>query len=242
MENNNSRRENDAQHVPFVDWLKITFVYCLVPVALFISAGDFQWVNAWIFSIAIVIAGVGGRIWAEKKHPGIVEERLSSIKIDKSNIKVWDKILAPLMAFSIGFPLPIIAGLDHRFMWSPIFSFWLSLMGFIFIISGYLFAVWALAENKFFSTVVRIQSERGHSVCDSGPYRMVRHPGYAGNVFALFGIVLFLNSIWALIPTLFALMITIMRTEKEDQTLKEELPGYADYAQRVHYKLFIGIY
>ena len=238
----NNRKASDTQYVSFSDWSKITFVYCLIPVSLFISAGDLKWINAWIFSIAILIAGVGGRIWAEKKHPGIVKERLSAIKVKESNIKYWDKILAPLMAFSIGFPLPIIAGLDHRFMWSPVFSTWLNLIGFCLIISGYLFAVWALAENKFFSTVVRIQPERGHSVCDTGPYRIVRHPGYAGNIIALFGIVFFLNSLWALVPASFALIITIIRTNKEDQVLKEELPGYSDYMQRVHYKLVFGIY
>ncbi|TNE81249.1 MAG: isoprenylcysteine carboxylmethyltransferase family protein, partial [Gammaproteobacteria bacterium] len=149
---------------------------------------------------------------------------------------------APLMALSIGFPLVIVAGLDHRYHWSPEFPLWLIAVGFILISLGYAFATWALAENHFFSSVVRIQTDRGHVVCDSGPYRFVRHPGYAGNVLALFGIVLALGSTWTLIPAIAATIIAVIRTALEDQTLQQELPGYADYAQRVRYRLIPGVY
>ncbi|MGD8577364.1 MAG: isoprenylcysteine carboxylmethyltransferase family protein, partial [Thiohalophilus sp.] len=107
---------------------------------------------------------------------------------------------------------------------------------------GYAFAAWALAENRFFSSVVRIQVDRGHVVCDSGPYRVVRHPGYAGNILPLFGIVLALGSLWTLIPAAVALIITVIRTILEDQTLQDELPGYREYARRVRFRLIPGIY
>jgi protein-S-isoprenylcysteine O-methyltransferase Ste14 len=97
-------------------------------------------------------------------------------------------------------------------------------------------------ENRFFSSVVRIQTDRGHVVCDTGPYRFVRHPGYAGIIFPLFGIVLALGSIWTLIPAAVASIITVIRTVLEDRTLQEELPGYRDYARRVRYRLIPGIY
>jgi protein-S-isoprenylcysteine O-methyltransferase Ste14 len=99
-----------------------------------------------------------------------------------------------------------------------------------------------LAENRFFSTVVRIQTDRGHAVCDSGPYRIVRHPGYAGSLPPLLGIVLALGSVWTLIPAAMALIISVIRTALEDRTLQEELPGYRDYARRVRYRLIPGIY
>jgi protein-S-isoprenylcysteine O-methyltransferase Ste14 len=136
----------------------------------------------------------------------------------------------------------IVAGLDHRYNWSPEFPLWLNVMGFILISLGYAFAAWALAENRFFSSVVRIQTERGHVVCDTGPYRFVRHPGYAGNIPPLFGIVLALGSVWTLIPAAVASIITVIRTLLEDQTLQDELPGYRDYARRVRYRLIPGIY
>jgi protein-S-isoprenylcysteine O-methyltransferase Ste14 len=167
-------------------------------------------------------------------------ERQNVVSIQ--NAKAWDKILAPLMAVSIGFPMVIVAGLDHRYNWSSGFPLWLSVIGFILIILGYAFASWAMAENRFFSSVVRIQTDRGHVVCDTGPYRFVRHPGYAGNIPPLFGIVLALGSVWTLIPAAVALIITLIRTVLEDQTLQEELPGYRDYARRVRFRLIPGIY
>jgi len=151
-------------------------------------------------------------------------------------------VLAPLMAVSISYPMVIVAGLDHRFNGSIEFSLWLTVIGFMLIAFGYAFAAWAVVENRFFSSVVRIQTERGHVVCDTGPYRFVRHPGYAGNVLALFGIVLALSSVWTLIPAAVATIIAVIRTALEDRTLQEELPGYKDYAQRVRYRVIPGVY
>jgi protein-S-isoprenylcysteine O-methyltransferase Ste14 len=188
----------------------------------------------------ILAAGIGGRMWAEQRHPGLTAER-QNIKNIK-NAKAWDKVLAPLMAVSVGFPMVIVAGLDHRYYWSSEFALWLIVIGFVLISLGYAFAAWALAENRFFSGVVRIQTDRGHVVCDSGPYRFVRHPGYAENILALFGIVLALGSVWTLIPAAVASIIAVIRTVLEDQTLQEELPGYRDYARRVRYRLIPGIY
>ena len=221
-------------------WFRLVVVYLLVPLILFICGGDLGWWQAWLYSMLILAAGIGGRTWAEQRHPGLTAERQSMEKVQSA--KAWDKVLAPLMALSVSFPLVIVAGLDHRFGWSPLFSLWLIVFGFLLISLGYAFAAWALIENRFFSSVVRIQVDRGHVVCDSGPYRIVRHPGYAGNMLALPGMVLALSSTWTLIPAAVALIIAVIRTVLEDQTLQDELPGYRDYARRVRYRLIPGIY
>jgi len=221
-------------------WIGLIVVYLSIPLVLFVCAGDIGWWQAWVYSLLIVAAGVGGRILAERRHPGMVAERQNIEKIQVA--KAWDKVLAPLMALSVSFPLVIVAGLDHRFGWSPAFPLWLILLGFFLIAFGYAFAVWALVENRFFSSVVRIQTDRGHVVCDSGPYRIVRHPGYAGNILPLLGIVLALSSLWTLIPAAVALVIAVIRTALEDRTLQEELPGYKEYARRVRYRLIPGVY
>jgi len=221
-------------------WIGVVMVYLSIPLTLMVCGGDFGWWQAWIFSLMIVAAGIGGRIWAERRHPGLLAERQNMEKMQSA--KAWDKVLAPLMALSVSFPLVIVAGLDHRYGWSPAFPLWLVVLGFILISLGYTFASWALAENRFFSGVVRIQSDRGHVVCDSGPYRIVRHPGYAGNIPPLLGIVLALGSVWTFIPAVVALIIAVIRTSLEDKTLQEELPGYKDYAQCVSYRLIPGIY
>ena len=212
----------------------------LIPLILFICGGDLGWWQAWLYSMLILAAGIGGRRWAERRHPGLTAERQNMEKVQSA--KAWDKVLAPLMALSVSFPLVIVAGLDHRFRWSPVFPLWLIVLGFLLISLGYAFAAWALIENRFFSSVVRIQVDRGHVVCDSGPYRIVRHPGYAGNMLALPGMVLALSSMWTLIPAAVALIIAVIRTELEDRTLQDELPGYRDYARRVRYRMIPGIF
>ena len=221
-------------------WIRLIVAYLLIPVILLICGGDLGWWQAWLYSLLVVAAGIGGRMWAEQRHPGLMAERQNIENIN--NAKAWDKVLAPLMAVSIGFPMVIVAGLDHRYGWSPEFPLWLIVLGFILISLGYAFAAWALAENRFFSSVVRIQTDRGHVVCDSGPYRIVRHPGYAGNIPPLLGIALSLGSVWTLIPAAVALIIAVIRTVLEDQTLQDELPGYPDYARRVRYRLIPWIY
>lgn len=221
-------------------WLRVVVLYLSVPLALLACGGDFGWWQAWTYAVLIVGTGIGGRIWALRQHPDLMAERQNVENIQ--NAKAWDKVLAPLMALSIVFPLVIVAGLDHRYGWTTAFPSWLMVLGFILIALGYAFATWAFAENRFFSSVVRIQTERGHVVCDTGPYRIVRHPGYAGNIPPLLGIVLALGSAWTLIPAAAALIITVIRTALEDRTLQDELLGYRDYVQRVRYRLIPWIY
>jgi protein-S-isoprenylcysteine O-methyltransferase Ste14 len=221
-------------------WIRLIMVYLFVPLVLLVCGGDFGWWQAWVYSLLIIAAGVGGRILGERRYPGLTAERQSGESIQGA--KAWDKVLSPLMALSISFPMVIVAGLDHRFGWSPVFPLWLIVLGIFLIALGYTFSAWAFMENQFFSSVVRIQTDRGHVVCDSGPYQIIRHPGYAGNILPLLGIVLALSSLGTIIPAVVALVITVIRTALEDQTLQEELPGYQEYARRVRYRLFPGIY
>lgn len=221
-------------------WFGLIFIHLFIPLILIICGGDFIWWQAWVYSVLLFASGIGGRFLAEKRHPGILVERVTSEKT--LNAKPWDKVLSPLMAISLTFPLVIVAGLDHRYEWTPMFSTWLNIIGLGLIALGYTFAAWSLVENRFFTSTVRIQTDRGHSVCDSGPYRIVRHPGYAGNLLALPGMVLAFGSVWILIPAVVALIISVIRTALEDRTLKEELSGYKDYVQRVRYRLIPWIY
>lgn len=220
-------------------WFSIIIMHLSIPIILLVCGWDFSWWQAWVFFVLIVTAGIGGRIWAEHRHPGILAERFN---FKAQDVKSWDKVIGPLMALSLSFPLVIVAGLDHYFAWSPHLPIWMNLLGLVLITFGYAFATWALIENRFFSSLVRIQKDREHEVCNSGPYRIVRHPGYAGNILALPGIVLALGSVWTLIPVVIAIIIAVIRTELEDRTLQEELDGYKEYVQRVQYRLIPGIY
>lgn len=233
--------DNGIEHVSSArQWLRLSIAYLLIPFSLLLCGGDARWWQAWVYALVLVVAGVGGRVWAEQRHPGLMAERQSTATMQ--NAKAWDRILAPLMAVSLGYPLAVVAGLDHRYGWTASMPLWTAITGLVIVAIGYAMASWALIENRFFSSMVRIQTERGHVVCDSGPYRFVRHPGYAGNILALFGFVLAMSSIWTLVPALFATTVAVVRTVLEDKTLMSELRGYPEYARRVPFRLFPGIY
>ena len=221
-------------------WVTMILTYLIMPLVLFLSAMDIYWWQGWGVSVLLLVIGIGSRFLAEKSHPGLMSERFKFGK--DQNVKPWDKVLAPLMGFSLTFPLFIVAGLDHQFEWSPIFPLWLNIIGLMLVALGYSFASWAIIENQFFSVMMRIQLDRGHKVCESGPYRIVRHPGYAGNILPLIGIIFALDSLWTIIPSLLALIVIFIRTILEDKALLEELSGYREYASRVRYRLIPGIF
>lgn len=221
-------------------WAGLTAVYALHAGVLLLCGYDWGWWQGWAYSVLFAFAGIGMRLWAERRHPGLMAERAQLSRAP--GVKSWDRLLAPLMVVSLGLPLFVVAGLDHRFGWSPDYQSWLNILGLVLAAAGYGFTGWAFLENRFFSSVVRIQSERGHVVCDTGPYNIVRHPGYSGSVLPPFAMVLALDSVWVLIPATAALIIAVLRTALEDRTLQKELPGYRAYADRVRYRLIPGVY
>jgi protein-S-isoprenylcysteine O-methyltransferase Ste14 len=107
---------------------------------------------------------------------------------------------------------------------------------------GYLLAVWAMASNKFYGRYVRIQHDRGHRTITAGPYRFVRHPGYAGLCLFMLASALALESLWALVPAILIVGVLVLRTALEDRTLQAELTGYPEYARQTRYRLFPGIW
>jgi protein-S-isoprenylcysteine O-methyltransferase Ste14 len=133
--------------------------------------------------------------------------------------------------------LPLVAGLDARFGWTGPIGVALHLAGAVLFAGGLALFGWAMVANAYFSTAARIQDDRGHTVCRDGPYRFVRHPGYVGTIFQSVGTALLLGSAWALIPAAVAVVAITARTVFEDRMLREELPGYAEYARDVRYRL-----
>lgn len=173
------------------------------------------------------------------KNPDLIAERGGSMQ--NKDIKQWDRILMPL-GIIIAIIMLIIAGLDKRFEWSPRLQLSIHVAGFVLITLGYSLGTWATFANRFFSAVVRIQRDRGHTVVSSGPYHLIRHPGYAGSVVTSLATPLFLGSFWALLPATFAVCLLIIRTALEDGALQEELEGYHAYAKRVRFRLLPGVW
>ena len=205
-----------------------------------IVSGDVHWIEGWTLAILSVVFSILARVLAAHKNPDIIQERAGFT--DAEGIKPWDKKIVPIIAFLVPSLIYVIFGLDRRFGWSiPVPAIIRGLALFVFI-AGFILSTWAMVENRFFSSVVRIQTERGHTVCDSGPYRWVRHPGYLGGLVAWVGIPLFMGSLWGYIPVLIEMTLYVIRTRLEDQTLQAELPGYKEYAQRTHFRLLPGVW
>lgn len=136
----------------------------------------------------------------------------------------------------------IVIGFDKQQAWTTPFAFNAKIAALIVMVLGYAFGTWALMENKFFSGVVRIQTDRGHHVVTTGPYRIMRHPGYAGALWMYLATPILMDSLWAFIPTVLLLVVTVIRTSLEDRTLQEELPGYKEFTNQTRYRLIPGIW
>lgn len=135
-----------------------------------------------------------------------------------------------------------VAGLDVRFRWSEAASTTVRVVGLTAVVVGLAVMVWAIAVNRFFSSVIRIQTDRGHRVVTDGPYRWVRHPAYAAAPFVFVGTGFALGSRWAALAAVPILLGVLRRTIQEDRVLREELPGYRDYAAKVRHRLLPGVW
>jgi len=207
---------------------------------LFLSAGRFDWWEGWVYGVSTAAFIIIGRSLLLLKDPDIIRERMEAGA--KDDAKPWDKKIVPFIAVYGPMIVWVVAGLDKRFGWSPDTSNTIQIAAFVIYLVGSLFATWATFANRFFSSHVRIQTDRGHEVADQGPYSVVRHPGYAGGVLGWIAIPFFFGSYWAAIPCLVIIIGYGIRTSLEDRTLQEELPGYREYAGRVRYRLLPGIW
>ncbi len=220
-------------------WMLI-FVMVLPTLVLFVSAGRWDWTAGWVYIFTMIVATLLSRIFLLLKTPELVAERVSSLSAEDA--PSWDKLLVLLIVFVGPLSVLLVAGLDKRNAWSPEISSTVQIISLGVIVLGYLFATWAMLANRFFSGTVRIQEERGHTVETGGPYRFMRHPSYSGGIVATLATPLMLGSFWALIPAVLTSIIFSVRTALEDRTLQEELDGYKEYAGKVRYRLFPGVW
>jgi protein-S-isoprenylcysteine O-methyltransferase Ste14 len=204
---------------------------------MFLPAGTWAWTKGWLFVGVFVgtVAVVALYLWCV--NPEVVVARSGF----HEGTKRWDRILLCFFFPSVYAIVPVAALDDGRFHWFPV-SWWVCSVGYLLFLVGMGIVTWAEAVNKFFEVTVRIQTDRGHKVIETGPYAIVRHPGYVGAVLFFVGIALCLGSLWALIPAGLASALLILRTQWEDQTLQAELPGYKAYTERVRYKLIPGVW
>jgi len=219
--------------------LLMLFFVVVVPLLPLLVSRRWDWWEAWTYAILCIVGFVVSRLLAARRHPDLLAERARFLRHE--NAKPWDKVLVCLLAFA-GSLVPLVAGLESLLAHPPAFGISAKIASLVVILSGYALGSYALIENRFFSGMVRIQSDRGHHVVSSGPYRWIRHPGYAGPILAYLATPVFLDSRWALLPTALFTIILVIRTALEDRTLQNELEGYRDYANRVRYRLLPGVW
>jgi len=205
---------------------------CLFFAVIFISAGR---INYWqglvyvltglvMFTLNYTVLRIDPELSQERSKPG-------------ENTKKWDRTILGL-SFLATMLMFVIAGLDSgRYHWSPGFHPIVYLSGIILTAAGQLLFLIAQKQNRFFSSTARIQKERGHTVCDTGIYKVIRHPAYLGSIIQSAGFPLIFGSLWSIIPVLGMILLLIIRTNLEDQMLKAELSGYLSYAEKVRFKI-----
>ena len=215
----------------------IAIVFVLQAVILFLAAGRLNWTWAWVYlGICLVSVSINGTFML-RTSPETIAERGRP-----KETKDWDKVVSGLWSLALFLVLPLVAALDVRFGWTRELSAAWHIAGAVVLAVGLGLGGWAMIANAYFSTAVRIQSDRGQTVCRTGPYRFVRHPGYVGFILQSLGIPFLLGSLWALIPGITAAALMIIRTSFEDRMLQAELPGYRDFVQEVRYRLVPGIW
>ena len=219
--------------------LQMLFFVVVIPFLPLLISWRWDWWEAWVFAITCILGFAISRMLAARRHPDLIAERARLMQHEDA--KSWDKLLAPLVGLGGGL-IPLVAGLEALFDGLPTFSLPVKIVSLVIILAGYALGAYALIENRFFSGMVRIQTDRGHQVVSSGPYHWVRHPGYAGALVTYAVTPLFLDAPWAFLPVVLLTIALVIRTELEDRTLQDELEGYRDYARRVRYRLLPGVW
>lgn len=235
--------DKPAEGISGIGWrmvVRFLIFVVLMPFVLFIAAGRLNWKIAWVYVGIHVAFTLIGRLIVFRTNPETLVERARYAQ--KDNVARGDRFMVLIVGLLGPLVIWIIAGLDDRYSWSPDFSFLVQIISLVGVIFGYALGTWAMITNAFFSAVARIQTDRDHRVISDGPYRIVRHPAYAGGLVSSLAMPLMLGSLWALIPSGIALVALVVRTKSEDEMLMEELPGYTDFAQQKRYRLVPGIW
>lgn len=207
-------------------------LFLVLALALFVPAGTLTWLVGWLYLALFFGFFVSVNAWLYRHNPGLLQERLSLSRADQ---KGWDKALFPLLLVWLLAWLFFIS-VDVRFHWSPEPA-WLQGVGVVILLCSFNLFFLAFRENSYLSTVVRVQTERGHSVISTGPYQYVRHPMYAGFLLFMIGTPLFLGSWYGVLLGLAFMMLLARRAVLEERTLRAALPGYAEYMAQVKYRL-----
>lgn len=232
-----TEQKSPAEMTPARVAFRLLIYIIILGVILFLCAGRADWAMGWAWLVVHFVVVLTSAFIAPI-DPELVDERTHV----KEGVKQWDKLIVIPTQILMPFGFLVLAGLDLRYGWSPGLPLWLQIAALIFGGLGYLLSIWASSVNKFYSRLVRIQTERGHHVVSDGPYQYIRHPGYTGIIIFMLTTALALNSLWTLTLSGALTLLLIVRTALEDKTLQGELEGYQAYTHKVKYRLVPGLW
>ena len=200
----------------------------LITLMLFLPAGTWHYMQAWVFLALMFIPMilVGG--WLYLFQPELLAKRLNNKEQEQQQKSVV--ALSGLM-FIFGF---VLCGLDYRFAWSSV-PLWLIIVASVFFLVGYGMYAEVLRENAYLSRTIEVQE--GQKLIDSGLYGIMRHPMYTATILMFVSIPLILGSLWALIIFGIYPLLLVLRIQNEEQVLAKGLAGYTDYQKRVRWRL-----
>jgi protein-S-isoprenylcysteine O-methyltransferase Ste14 len=229
MENGKRARVN------VIKQLLLTSVMLCVQIMVFFVFAGYISVRPWILFGASFIHYFVSTIAQYKLNPELLAVRL---RMKRKGSKLWDEILMRISNLMVLIPIPAVAGLDvGRFHWSTLDACFV-IIGLMILAVSTILLNWAMKVNPYFEPTVRIQKERGHQVITSGPYGIVRHPGYLAGILYTLSVPLIIGSAFTFIPVGIYIFLIAIRTSLEDRTLQNELNGYSEYTERVRYRLF----
>jgi protein-S-isoprenylcysteine O-methyltransferase Ste14 len=199
------------------------------------SAGHTDIPRSWLLFSVSFVNFVGSALVLAKHNSELLVQRLT---VRREGSKTWDEVLMRVSNLTGLLLVPTVAGLDvGRYGWSSL-GIQYAVLGLIMMAASSALTNWAMIENPHFEPTVRIQKDREHRVVSTGPYRIVRHPGYLSGILWMSSIPLVIGSLLTFVPATLYSALMILRTQLEDRTLQEELVGYAEYAEKVRYRLF----
>ncbi len=235
MTNLQGSTDSGRDHHPtraVVRWVARTILGSIVlGAAMLLLAGHRGWTMGWVYVISLPLVGLASAFVVD---PSLLAERNVRRHRDQ---RAWDGILFGLYGTLAGFVLPLLAALTVRLDWRPQVASPVQFLALVVYSLGWALHLWAMVANKYFSQVIRIQTNRGQTVIQTGPYRYVRRPGYAGGILFTAATPLMLGSLWAFGLGAIAAFLLAVRTILEDKVLQQELAGYAECAQHVRFRL-----
>ncbi len=203
------------------------------------SAGRTDFPRSWFLFVVAFVYFVANNLALYRFNPGLLVQRL---RVRREGSKKWDEVLVRVSNLTALILIPAVAGLDvGRFGWSSLGVPYVA-VGLVSLVVSSVLTTWAMIVNPYFEPTVRIQEDRDHIVVTTGPYALIRHPGYLSGMLWVASIPLILGSLYAFLPVALYVVLMGFRTYLEDRTLREELIGYSEYAARVRYKLIPGVW